>query len=598
MAESKDLTLKEKIEAIKKIASFRPVFTSGLVLFSAFVAVFEGIGLGFIHPILEVAQQGPENVGGGTVMTVFLTTYEALGIPFTLGYLIIGVSLIMISRYTMSFVVGWLKSKLAYQYEKELREKTFSAALDGKISYFDKEGSDNILNAIITETDYSSRTIIQTVEITEKSFIVAMYLAIMLYISPFLTFVAILVMGGITVIIRYVIEPGVKIGSRVAKANEEVQEHVQAGTQGIKDVKLFGVAEKIYSRFNRSINNYKENSVRLERNKIGIEKFYNMTAAIALFGLIYIGFEYTELELSSLGIFLIAMFRLAPRISTLNSNIYKLEGFISHFQRTQEFLQELRMKEEEHEGEQINHAEKIEFENVEFSYEKGEEKVLNKINFKVEKDDFIAFVGQSGAGKSTIVSLISRMYDPDQGRILANNRNIQKFDIDQWRERIAVVRQDPYIFNTTLEENIKIGNPQASREEVEKMAEIAKIDEYLDDLPKGFKSELGDNGVKLSGGQKQRVAIARALLKDSDFLILDEATSDLDSQLEKQVQENIEQMDSDYGIIAIAHQLSTIQNADTIHVIEKGEITETGTHQQLMKEEGKYAELKNMQESS
>lgn len=596
--EDNDLSWKEKVEAIKKIASFRPVFTSGLVLFSAFVAVFEGIGLGFIHPILEVAQQGPENVGGGTVMTVFLTTYEALGIPFTLGYLIIGVSLIMISRYTMSFVVGWLKSMLSKQFEKHLRKQAFEAALNGKISYFDEEGSDNILNAIITETRYSGRSIDQGVLALEKLFLVLMYLGIMLYISPVLTISAIVTLGGLTFILRYVIEPGASVGSRVAQANQNVQKNVQAGTQGIKDVKLFGMAEDIYSNFEESVESYAKNSVEMDRNEIGLEKFYNMSAAVTLFGLIYVGFTYTELGLGELGIFLLAMFQMAPRVSSLNSTIYKLEGNLSHFKRTQEYLQELKEKQETHQGQPIDTVNKIEFENVEFSYEKGEEKVLKNINFEVEKGEFIAFAGQSGAGKSTIISLIARMYDPDKGKILANNKEIQKYDIDQWRNRIAVVRQDPYIFNTTLEENIKIGNPEASIDKVRKVAEIAKIDEYLEDLPKGFKSELGDNGVKLSGGQKQRVAIARALLKDADFLILDEATSDLDSQLEKQVQENIEQMDSDYGIIAIAHQLSTIQNADKIHVIEKGEITETGTHQELLQKNGKYKKLHNIQEKS
>ncbi len=591
MTDSEDLSLKEKYLAIKEIAGFRPVFTTGLVLFSAFVAVFEGIGLSFIHPILEVAQEGAENVEGGRVMTLFLTTYETLGIPFSLGYLIIGVSLIMIFRYTMSFFVGWLKSMLSKQYEKHLRKQAFEAALNGKIEYFDKEGSDNILNAIITETRYSGKSINSGVNAMEKLFLVLMYLGIMLYISPLLTTLAIITLGGITFLLRYVIEPGASVGSRVAEANQNVQQNVQAGTQGIKDVKLFGMAQKIYQDFEESIDSYAKNSVELDRNKIGLQKIYNMSAAVTLFSLIYVGFTFTELGLGELGIFLIAMFQMAPRISKLNSDIYNLEGNLSHFVRTQQYLKELKEKQEKHQGEPINTVNKIEFENVEFSYKKGEEKVLKNINFEAEKGEFIAFAGQSGAGKSTIISLIARMYDPDQGKITGNNKEIQKYDIGLWRNCIAVVRQDPYIFNTTLEENIKIGNPEASKEEVKEVAQIAKIDEYLDDLPNGFKSELGDNGVKLSGGQKQRVAIARAVLKDADFLILDEATSDLDSQLEKQVQKNIEEIDSDYGIIVIAHQLSTIQNADKIHVIGKGEITETGTHTELIDKKGKYAQL-------
>jgi subfamily B ATP-binding cassette protein MsbA len=168
---------------------------------------------------------------------------------------------------------------------------------------------------------------------------------------------------------------------------------------------------------------------------------------------------------------------------------------------------------------------------------------------------------------------------------------IDKYDIDEWRSRVAVVRQNPFIFNDTLEGNVTIGDRDATREDVERVCEIAKVDEFLDDLPNGYESQLGDDGVRLSGGQRQRVALARALLKDADFLVLDEATSDLDSSLEKEVQASIEAMDRDYGIIAIAHRLSTVKNADTIYTLDDGEIIEAGTHEDLLEEEGEYAEL-------
>jgi len=207
----------------------------------------------------------------------------------------------------------------------------------------------------------------------------------------------------------------------------------------------------------------------------------------------------------------------------------------------------------------------------------------------------VAFVGQSGAGKSTIVSLLARLYDSDKGEIRADGTPIEEYDIDQWRKRIAVVRQQPYIFNDTLEANITIGNRDASRKEVEEVCEIAKVDEFLNELPNGYNSQLGDDGVRLSGGQRQRVALARALLKDADFLVLDEATSNLDSNLERQVQQSIESMDRDYGIIAIAHRLSTVKNADQIYTVENGEIIESGSHTDLLADEGAYADLYTIQ---
>ncbi|TKX82276.1 ABC transporter ATP-binding protein [Halorubrum sp. SD626R] len=590
MTSADELSWREKITALRRVAAYRPIFTLGLVLFGGLAAVLEGVGLGFIYPILEVAQtEGPVE-GGGPVLDTFLAFYEFVGLPFTLGYLIIGVGLVMIIRYTFSFLVAWLRAILAKHYEKSLRTRAFESALDARIGYFDEEGSDDVLNAIITETRYSGRVIRDGVRTMEYVFLVTVYLGVMLYITPTMTGLAIVLLGGITILLRFVIEPAVTVGNRVAEANEEVQEAVQAGTQGIRDVKLFGLSDEVFSSFRESIEQYASSSVDITRNKAAIQNYYQLAAALTIFVLIYVGFTYSGLSLGELGIFLIAMFQLAPRVSSLNSFFYNLEGNISHLVRTQEFLDRLNENIEPDCEKAVQSVNEIEFDDVHFAYE-PEEPVLQGISFEVERGEFVAFVGQSGAGKSTIVSLLARLYDPDEGDIRADGTSIEEYDIDQWRERIAVVRQQPYIFNDTLEANVTIGNRDAIRREVEEVCEIAKVDEFLEELPDGYDSQLGDDGVRLSGGQRQRVALARALLKDADFLVLDEATSDLDSNLERQVQRSIEAMDRDYGIIAVAHRLSTVKNADRIHTVDAGEIIESGTHRELLDTEGEYAEL-------
>jgi subfamily B ATP-binding cassette protein MsbA len=590
MTSESDLSWADKIAALRRVAAYRPIFTIGLVLFGGLAAVLEGIGLGFIYPILEVAQTDGPIEGGGPVLETFLAFYDFVGVPFTLGYLIIGVALVMIVRYTLSFLVAWLRAILAKHYEKYLRTRAFENALNARIGYFDDEGSDNVLNAIITETRYSGRVIRDGVRTMEYVFLVIVYLGVMLYITPTMTVLAIVLLGGITVLLRFVIEPAVTVGNRVAEANEEVQETVQAGTQGVRDVKLFGLSEEVFSSFRESIEQYADSSVDLTRNKAAIQNYYQLAAALTIFVLIYFGFTYSGLTLGELGIFLIAMFQLAPRVSTLNSHFYNLEGNISHLVRTQKFLDRLDKNQEPDGDTPVQSVNEIEFEDIHFAYE-PDEPVLQGISFEVKRGEFVAFVGQSGAGKSTIVSLLARLYDPDDGEVLADGTPIEEYDIDQWRERIAVVRQQPYIFNDTLEANITIGNRDASRKEVKEVCEIAKVNEFLDELPKGYDSQLGDDGVRLSGGQRQRVALARALLKDADFLVLDEATSDLDSNLELQVQQSIESMDRNYGMIAIAHRLSTVKNADRIHTVDAGEIVESGTHRELLNTDGEYAEL-------
>ncbi|MFB6187440.1 MAG: ABC transporter ATP-binding protein, partial [Halobacteriaceae archaeon] len=285
-----------------------------------------------------------------------------------------------------------------------------------------------------------------------------------------------------------------------------------------------------------------------------------------------------------------------PKASNVNRQFYQVENDLPHLVRTQEFIKEL------DEFEELNEFSKdvpeeitqIEFDDVWFAYN-NEEPILRGIDFEVEKGEFVGFVGQSGAGKSTIVSLLCRMYEADQGDIYANGVSIYEMDIDEWRDQVSVVRQNPYIFDDTLEYNLTLGNRDVSKSELDRVCEIARVNEFLHNLPKGYDTVLGDEGVRLSGGQKQRVALARALVKDAELLILDEATSDLDSNLEKQVQQAIEQMDREYAIVTIAHRLSTVKNADRIYTVENGQITECGEHSELMDNSEKYAELYEMQ---
>jgi len=338
----------------------------------------------------------------------------------------------------------------------------------------------------------------------------------------------------------------------------------------------------------------------MRRNEQAIQSFYNLLTAVSVFVLIYVGITYANLSLGSLGVFLFAMFRLGPKASNMNSKLYRIENNLPHLVRTQEFIDELeRQREPTEDSEPVpEEVTSVEFDDVRFSYEGQDDEALPGISFEFEKGEFVGFVGQSGAGKSTIVSLLARMYEPDSGEIRANGRRIHDMDVDEWRSKIAIVRQDPFVFNDTLRYNLTIGNRDVSQSELDRVAEIARVDEFFDDLPNGYDTQLGDEGVRLSGGQRQRVALARALLKEADILVLDEATSDLDSNLEREVQESIESMDRDYAMVGIAHRLSTVKNADQIYTVDSGQIVEAGRHRELIDNEGQYAELYAIQSRS
>ncbi|WP_247730638.1 ABC transporter ATP-binding protein [Halovivax limisalsi] len=597
-SESESVTRRDKLEALLDVARFNPKFTVLIVFLGLVAAVLEGVGLSFIMPIIEIVQIDDPTAQADGLMGMFVAAYDLLGVRFTLGTVVVGVAIVMTIRYTTSFVVAWFREALRTYYIRDLQLRAFDNALSAKVSYYDEEGSDDILNAIVTQTNYAGRVIQRVVKLLETLFLSLVYISIALMIAPLLTIFAAGILGFLTVFLRRVVEPGYEIGDRVAEANERRQEAAQAGTQGIRDVRIFGLADELRQDFVDAIDLFTSSRITLRRNQAAINQFYQLGVAVSVFVLIYLALTFANLSIGSLGVFLFAMFQLGPRVSQVNTLLYNVENDLPHLVRTQEFIDELARKQEPTDGtrdvpETIDH---LEFDDVHFSYDE-EEQVLDGIDFGVDKGEFVAFVGQSGAGKSTIVSLVSRLYPIDDGSIRANGIDIEDYDVGQWRDRVAVVRQNPFIFNDTLEYNLTIGNREATRSELDRACEIAKVDEFFDELPNGYETILGDEGVRLSGGQKQRVALARAILQDAELLVLDEATSDLDSNLEKEVQTAIEAMDREYAIIAIAHRLSTVENADRIYTVEDGKIIETGTHSELIKENGQYADLYAIQSS-
>jgi ATP-binding cassette subfamily B protein len=239
----------------------------------------------------------------------------------------------------------------------------------------------------------------------------------------------------------------------------------------------------------------------------------------------------------------------------------------------------------------------VKFENVVFSYPSRKEiTVLKNISFEVKAGERVAFVGKSGAGKSTIVSLLLQFYTPDSGRILIDGREARDYALSELRSQMAIVPQDVMLFGGSIFENIAYGNPNASEAEVIEAAKKAHAHEFITSFPEGYKTIVGERGIKLSGGQRQRVAIARAILKNPAILILDEATSSLDSESEKLVQDALETLMQGRTSFIIAHRLSTVRTADKIIVVQQGEVVEVGTHEELIeRENGVYRMFSELQ---
>jgi ABC-type multidrug transport system fused ATPase/permease subunit len=301
------------------------------------------------------------------------------------------------------------------------------------------------------------------------------------------------------------------------------------------------------------------------------------------------------LQVASLLTFFFVLFRLVPNLQDVNNVMAQLSTLHGSADNIKELLRtDNKPYFKNGKTEFSGLARSIDFASVDFGYD-ASNLVLHDITLIIERGQMTALVGSSGAGKTTLADLIPRFYDPTQGQVLIDGVDLRQFNINSLRRKMAVVSQDTFIFNTSVRNNIAYGTEGATEEAILEAARLANALDFIQEMPEGLETQLGDRGVRLSGGQRQRIAIARALLRNPDILILDEATSALDSVSERLIQESLEKLSVGRTVIAIAHRLSTIVRADKVVVLEQGRIVEQGNYQELLDQRGKLWKYHQMQ---
>ncbi len=381
----------------------------------------------------------------------------------------------------------------------------------------------------------------------------------------------------------------------LAKTNVVVEESLH----NIKSVKAFTNELFETKRYNEKIKNLVDISLRLARVRGGFSTFIVVLLFGGIFFILWLGANQVandQMTIGELVSFISYTAFIGGAIGGLGNFYSEIVSAIGGTERIREILNK-KSELDIHAKQELNLNGDIRFKNVHFSYPtRSDMEILKGINFTIPSGHKIALVGQSGSGKSTIVQLLMRYYDLQDGSIEVDGQNITEYDYSAFRNNIAIVPQEIMLFGGTLRENILYGKPNASEEEMIEAAKAANCYEFIMKFPDGFETTVGERGIKLSGGQKQRVAIARAILKNPSILVLDEATSALDSESEKLVQDALENLMHNRTSIIIAHRLSTIKNVDNIYVIEEGKIEEQGTHDTLiLQENGKYAALAKLQ---
>jgi ATP-binding cassette, subfamily B, bacterial MsbA len=580
-----------------------PKYRNGRYLFLILIphlisAVLEGASFAFILLAFSAMEGNPaHNLAALPFVKDLISSYSGM----QLFYLyILAAILLQAFRSLITYVALYGTSLLALKIQTETQRAVYQQIFKFTYSFLSKykigDLSEYIKNPSITIPvffDFSNRFLV-------SSFMSIGLLFVLYFISPVLTILTVVIFTTFAFaqkkLIKKVTEYSIQLTSHLFEFSHQTIQSLY----GIRPIYIFQKQNYVINKIENLLRLIAKstNKVNLLNNSIPT---INETINVLLVGAVlilgsWIFAQNGQAVLSNLLTYIALTYRLATRLQICMSSVSSIGTYYGSILRVNEILDE---KDKEFipiiDKKIPSWSKNIKFDGVSLLYPGATEFALNNVTFSIQKGTTVAFVGLSGAGKSSILDLILGLQKPIKGRVLIDSENLSLFCSESWLDQIGVVSQDTFLFNATIEENVRFGHPSANEENIRFACDLAGASDFIGTLPDRFKTTIGERGYKLSGGERQRIALARALLRNPTIFILDEATSNLDSYSERQIQKSLEQIKKDKTLIIVAHRLSTITHADQILVLEKGEIVECGNHEELILQNGLYSKLWELQ---
>lgn len=552
-----------------------------------FGALFEGIGINALIPLFSFvtsANAKPDDFVSRAIEKLFLF----FDIEFKLKYLLIFVAMLFVLKAVMLVLSEYIRINIVADYEERVRNKLFKNFLNANWPYLLKQKIGHLQTVLITNVE-NSATVLSYISSTIIIVInLAVYAVIAININLQITIFAIALSGVLFLGFFPFIRKIRNFSYTLELVNRDIGHHVNENIFGMKTIKVMSVIKQV-------LEDAKTNFHKLKAVKILINVWQSLISSLMqpislIFVLIIFAYSYKSQNFN-LAEFIAVIYIIKQIFSyteVLQKKVLSFNAAIPFFKIIADYEKQTTGNAERNTGsDDFIFNSSIKFSDISFSY-KDENLILNKLNFEIKKGEMVGLIGPSGAGKTTIVDMMLRLFDPIEGEILIDDKNIQSIDLEKWRNSIGYVSQDIFLMNDTIANNIKFYNDKITGEAMEEAAKKANIHDFIMELPDKYNTFIGERGVELSAGQRQRLVIARILATKPELLILDEATSALDNESEVKIQEVIEGLKGKITVFVIAHRLSTIINCDRLLVLEGGKIIEEGKPQNLLQDKQTY----------